>query len=70
MRALAHHAAVARPTKAKTAPVGLRLELDILDEIDALAREMSRPGIIVTRADVIRMFVHEAVEARRRKPKK
>lgn len=67
MEVVAHHVAVPpRTSKPKTSPIGVRLEVEMLDDIDAIAQELSRPGLDVTRADVIRVLVHESLEARRK----
>ena len=53
----------------KSATLGVRVDLEMLAHIDAEIREIAkeRRGLIVTRADVVRMWVAEAIERRTRK---
>ena len=44
-----------KPTDAPSVQVSVRLAATDLDEVDALAGRLSRPGMTVTRADALRI---------------
>jgi predicted DNA-binding protein len=49
-------------TKQETqVPTGIRLPESLIERADALARAMSRPGLTVTRADVLRLAAHKGI---------
>lgn len=52
-------------SKQKEAPqvqTALRLPEGLLDRIDALAKRMSQPGMVVTRAEILRVATFKGVE--------
>ena len=50
----------------KLAPTAIRLDASQLDEAEALAKKMSRPGLTLTRTDVLRMAVVAGLKEIRR----
>lgn len=53
--------------EARMQPLSLRLAPAQLEELDALAEEMKGPNtaLRITRADVVRQLIEEALQARR-----
>ena len=41
---------------------GIRLPQTLVDRVDRIAASMSRPGLTLTRSDVLRMAVHKGVD--------
>jgi hypothetical protein len=71
MQALAYARDVPRtPKQQDTIAVGLRVESDLLREIDEEAFRMSKPGAIITRTDAMKALLREALAARRKLTKK
>lgn len=60
-----------RPKPAEpTIQVAIRLPVSLVEELDAMASEVAPPGMTATRSDVIKVFLREAMEARRASRKK
>lgn len=43
--------------------IGVRLEEDLVDRLDAVAKKLSRPGLEITRADAIRVVLEAGLAA-------
>jgi Arc/MetJ-type ribon-helix-helix transcriptional regulator len=71
--AVMHDAGVGRPPgkQPPTRQLAFRLPLDLIEELTAEMARIAPPGIIVSRSDVVRVLLREALEVRRKKaPKK
>lgn len=49
--------------KAPNVQTAIRLEQSVLDRLDAAAAKLSRPGLIVTRSDAMRICLMTGLEA-------
>jgi hypothetical protein len=72
-----HDAAVGRPPRTPeesdgTAHLGLRVPVSLLRSLDAEAKAMQeeRPGLKVSRTDVVQVLLNEALEARTKRRRK
>jgi len=52
-----------RPKSGNDGVVNLKLPADWLDEAQALADEMSKPGVSLTRADALRLVIRRGLDA-------
>jgi hypothetical protein len=59
---------MARKLQPKEAHLSMRIEVSLLEALDAEADRMSseQPGLKVARTDVVRMLLHEGLMARER----
>ena len=58
---------MSKPLPEETDVFSLRLETGLIDKLDIAAEHQSKPGLKVTRADVIRMAIHEWLAAHEKK---
>jgi hypothetical protein len=47
----------------ETVQIGLRIPAEWLGEADAIAKSLSRPGLVVTRTDAFRAAIAKGLEA-------
>jgi predicted DNA binding CopG/RHH family protein len=52
--------------EAYTRQVNIRMTEDLLDRIDEHARRLSRPGLPVSRGDVVRIILEQTLRSRAR----
>lgn len=57
------HAGMPRPPSANDTQIAIRLPNDWIDRADALVPLVSRPGITVTRSDVLRAALAKGLDA-------
>lgn len=57
--------AMPRPKTENTGVVNLKLPPEWLDEAQDLARDLSKPGVELTRADALRLAIRRGIDALR-----